>query len=471
MTVEFGTSSTGYNAGNGLKAVIAGGGLAGLACAKRLVDAGFQVELVEAEAQLGGRAASWQDKDGLAVESGIHTFFGVYNRLIGLLQEVGVNEDTQMVSYDDKIGFLRPGALLNIFAIDVIRDLPGVLSRVLDNNTFIGPIEKITTGLALANGLLRREEYEERTLYDLARDGGIDTMVYERILRPLSRGLHFLEPEELSAYALLTLATHGITNPFNLRAGTFLGGMTSVMINPIANWLRANGAVLHTNSPVTAIRYQQGRIGGFELKNGRVLTGDVYVSALPLEVLKPLIPQDLNNLDYFAKVQRIETVPAVALQAWFDRKFIHRNEFIYLSGSPVVVFQDNAGQTFPYMGSRISCQITDRATDNFTDQQYIDLFLREFRQYAPAMAEAKLQKALVVRHQAFAMKPGTEFLRPHQASPVNNFFLCGDYTRQEWFTTMEGATRSGEMAADAIRRRTFRRSNPVSASTPAPVLS
>jgi uncharacterized protein with NAD-binding domain and iron-sulfur cluster len=64
------TMRTGQNP----KVIIAGGGLAGLVCAKNLIDAGYQVELVEAEPQLGGRTASWLDEDGDHVESGIHTF-------------------------------------------------------------------------------------------------------------------------------------------------------------------------------------------------------------------------------------------------------------------------------------------------------------------------------------------------------------------------------------------------------------
>lgn len=62
------------------------------------MDAGFQVELVEAEPQFGGRATSWIDPtDGQKIESGIHSFFGINSRLSSILQEVGVNLD-QMVA-------------------------------------------------------------------------------------------------------------------------------------------------------------------------------------------------------------------------------------------------------------------------------------------------------------------------------------------------------------------------------------
>ena len=436
-----------------LRAVIAGGGLAGMCCAKRLIDAGFEVELVEAEPQFGGRTANWTDPDGQQVESGVHTFFGVYDHLIQLLNEVGVDDD-RMVTWDDKVGFLRPGARLNIFATDPIRDLLGVLGRVIGNNNFINPGEKLSLGFTFLSGLVRRDQYEPYTIRQLARDGGVDRQTYERVFRPLARGLHFCEPEELSAYALLTLASHGVMNPWNIRAGTWVGGMTDVMINPIARWLEARSARLRTNAPVESIRYANGRITGFVLRGGEVLTGDVYVSALPLEVFQPMLPRELLNLRYFQRIAELETVPALAVQLWYDRRFVHRTEYIFLAGSSMTVFQDESHETFPYPGSRISAQMTDRKIDGLDDDQLIALAVREINHYIPASRAATLQKAVVVRHAAIAMKPGAQRRRPVQGSPVQNFFLAGDYTKQDWFTTMEGACRSGEMAAAAIKRRT-----------------
>ncbi len=441
------------------KAVVAGAGLAGLACAKRLVDAGFAVELAEMEPQVGGRCANWTDPtDGQEIESGVHTFFGVYTHLIRLLNEVGV-DDNKMVWWDDKVGFLQPNANLNIFAIDPLRDLPGVIGGLVGNNRFLGPLQKLSVGVTFANGLLRRERYESRTVAELARDGGVSREVFERVLRPLSRGLAFAEPEELSAYVLLTLLTHGITNPLNLRTGTFRGGMTDVMAAPIQRWLAERGTAFHLNAPVRAIQHEPGvgghdlgRISGFALEDGTLLTGDVYVSALPLEVFKPLMPASLRPLPYFRNIQELETVPATSVQLWFDQHFVSRKEFIFLSNSPFIVFQDESRLNFPYTGSRISGQVTDRLTDDYTDQQYIDLTLAELHRYIPASAAANLDKAVVVRHQAPLIKPGAQARRPVQTSPVSNLFLAGDYTRQDWFTTMEGATRSGEMAAVGVLR-------------------
>jgi zeta-carotene desaturase len=39
--------------------------------------------------------------------------------------------------------------------------------------------------------------------------------------------------------------------------------------------------------------------------------------------------------------------------------------------------------------------------------------------------------------------PGMDPFRPDQATPIDNFFLAGSYTQQDYIDSMEGATISG----------------------------
>jgi 15-cis-phytoene desaturase len=58
----------------------------------------------------------------------------------------------------------------------------------------------------------------------------------------------------------------------------------------------------------------------------------------------------------------------------------------------------------------------------------------------------------VVRHahDFYALRPRSEALRPTQATPVPGLTLAGDYTSQPWVASMEGATVSGQRAAEAV---------------------
>lgn len=78
-----------------MRVAIAGGGLAGLACAKYLVDAGHTPMVFERANVLGGLVAAWQDADGDWVETGLHAFFGAYPNMLQLLAELGISDRLQ----------------------------------------------------------------------------------------------------------------------------------------------------------------------------------------------------------------------------------------------------------------------------------------------------------------------------------------------------------------------------------------
>jgi uncharacterized protein with NAD-binding domain and iron-sulfur cluster len=58
---------------------------------------------------------------------------------------------------------------------------------------------------------------------------------------------------------------------------------------------------------------------------------------------------------------------------------------------------------------------------------------------------------VVTEHKAvFSPRPGVEVLRPSQTTPVDNLHLAGDWTDTGWPATMEGAVRSGYLAAESV---------------------
>ena len=76
----------------------------------------------------------------------------------------------------------------------------------------------------------------------------------------------------------------------------------------------------------------------------------------------------------------------------------------------------------------------------------------ELQEVLPATRSAKLLKATVVKevNATFSPQPGSDAFRPAQKTRIANFFLAGDWTRTGWPATMEGAVRSGYLAAEAL---------------------
>jgi zeta-carotene desaturase len=84
----------------------------------------------------------------------------------------------------------------------------------------------------------------------------------------------------------------------------------------------------------------------------------------------------------------------------------------------------------------------------------IALAVRELAEFFPVVKQAKLERSHVVKEvrATFSPRPGVEHLRPGPITAYPNVFLAGDWTRSGWPPTMEGAVRSGYLAAEAVTK-------------------
>jgi zeta-carotene desaturase len=87
-------------------------------------------------------------------------------------------------------------------------------------------------------------------------------------------------------------------------------------------------------------------------------------------------------------------------------------------------------------------------------QEIIDLAMGELATFFPRVKDAKLEKAAVVKevHATFSCTPGLDAFRPPAETGWPGIFLAGDWTATGWPATMEGAVRSGYLAAEAATR-------------------
>jgi zeta-carotene desaturase len=87
-------------------------------------------------------------------------------------------------------------------------------------------------------------------------------------------------------------------------------------------------------------------------------------------------------------------------------------------------------------------------------QEILDLALRELAEFFPSVSEAKLLKAAVVKEvrATFSVTPEIDAYRPGPTTAWPQLFLAGDWTATGWPSTMEGAVRSGYLAAEALTK-------------------
>lgn len=443
---------------------IAGGGLAGLTCAKYLADAGFRVSLVEGQPFLGGRASTYRDADGDWVEQGLHLFLGVYTEFQRLLCEIGQPPDT-VLDWMSEVRLQDPEGPQAVYGVNPLRAPVKTILSFLNQNGYLGPFDKLSLLPMLSPGVLDMASLERMfdgmsvTEWWGKVNGSPD--VLERFLRPFCRAIQFTDAEQFSAYNFLGWIHHVAYGlPHNLLA-SYKGARNAIIFDPLERHLRGAGVAIRTGLQLTGIGYERGeggpgRITGFELANGERLEADAYVAAVPAWALKPLIPEPLRDLAYFNRITQLPVAPAISVQIWFDRPVVDTADYTLVARSLTPVYQDVARTAYPYArGSRLSVVISpaDDLLDK-TDQELLMLTLRSLQAVEPRVMQAGIAKSVILRHREHLIRPlpGAMSARPSQATPVPNLFVAGDWTHQEYFGSQEGAVRGGKAAARAVVR-------------------
>jgi uncharacterized protein with NAD-binding domain and iron-sulfur cluster len=196
-------------------------------------------------------------------------------------------------------------------------------------------------------------------------------------------------------------------------------------------------------------------VTGLEREDGSVETADYYVAAVPQDILPELLPADLVEREpVFLNLRNLRTSPITGVHLWFDKKVMSEPFLTLMDSTTQWVFN----KTQLYGGEKPEgqyLQLVISASYSLVPrsrQEIIDLCLNELREVLPAIRGAKLVKGTVVKETSatFSPAPGSDQWRPAQKSPLGRLFLAGDWTFTGWPSTMEGAVRSGYLAAEAI---------------------
>ncbi|MBX9585288.1 MAG: FAD-dependent oxidoreductase, partial [Gemmataceae bacterium] len=200
----------------------------------------------------------------------------------------------------------------------------------------------------------------------------------------------------------------------------------------------------------------RGRVLGLTLRDGSTLSADWYVLAVPFDRLLDLLPPELAAEPYFGAVKNLTPSPITSVHLWFDRPVMALPHAVLVDGLGQWVFNRAAVAPGEYY-----VQVVVSAARSFrevTRDEVRRRIVEELGRLFPAARGAGLVRSRVVTEHAatFSAVPGVDRWRPAQGSPVRNLFLAGDWTATGWPATMEGAVRSGYLAAEAVLSRAGR---------------
>jgi squalene-associated FAD-dependent desaturase len=448
---------------------IAGGGLAGLAAACALSDSGFRVTLFERRPYLGGRASSYEHPGtGEVVDNCQHVLFRVCTNLVEFYRRIGVEDKIRW--YED-MTFIEPGGRTSVMHAS---PLPAPLHTAPSflQFPFLRVTDKVAISRAIAALTLREQADTGKSFQDwLLRHRQTENAI-ERFWKPILVSALSEDLDLISISYAAQVVRESMKSPEARHMGVPSIPLTE-LYNRAGDYIRARGGEIRFRNSLEAFSPEPGRV--------RVSVGDgeadfdYLVLALPFDGLARVLPENPEATPLRDKLSHFESAPITGIHLWFDRQISDLDHAVLLDRTIQWMFHKSrllearnreghdfsranrrpkdSGALAPEGGSYIELVVS--ASKSLIDKsrsEIVDLAVKEVREFFPLARTANLVKSTVIKevHATYSPRPGIDAFRPQQATVWQRVFLAGDWTATGWPATMEGAVRSGYLAAEAL---------------------
>ena len=432
-----------------------GAGLAGLSSGVALAEAGFRVTLLEQRPFLGGRASSYTLPDGQQIDNCQHVTLGCCTNLDDFYRRVGA------------LGkIVRYGRLAFV-------DCNG--HRAAMQASLLPPPFHLAPSLAFYPSLTWAEKRGiAQAMLSIARRGGrnndgdaagrsmLDWLrAHGQSERAISNFWGVVLVSALNEEVARTEARYGLDvfwKAFLSSRSGYVVGIPGVPLSELYEGCRLTieqrGGEVRCRAAVRGLEESDGSISSVGIDGGRQYSGDFYILAVPHEAALELLPERIVAREaVFREIRNLQVSPITSVHFWFDREVMAEPFITLLDRTTQWIFNKSRLSERPGEGGYLQSVISaSYALVERSRQEIIDLCLAELQQVLPEAGRARLVKATVVKETSatFSPQPGADRWRPSQRTPLRNLLLAGDWTATGWPATMEGAVRSGYLAAEAI---------------------
>jgi zeta-carotene desaturase len=436
--------------------------LAGLAAGCALADAGFRVTLFERRPYLGGRASSYQHPGtGEIVDNCQHVLLGCCTNLLDFYRRAGVQDK---IRWYEKLTFLEPGGRASAIAPSA---LPAPLHTALaflqaDCLSFRDKMAISRAMAALAPSI--PPDRGESFLDWLKRHGQTEQAI-ERFWKTI---LVSALNEDLDRVSV-PYAAQVVRESFLKSAAAGRMGIPTVPLTDLystaGDYIRARGGEIQFRAGVESFRAETSEVS--VTTNGEEQKFDYLILAVPFDVLGRMLPDTPSAAPLAAALGQFSTSPITGIHLWFDRQIsdldhavlldrtiqwmFHKSRLIESRNNEARENEARDSGSGSYVELVVSCS---RSLVEKSKAEIVDMAVKESQEFFPGAREAKLLKSTVIKevHATYSPRPGIDQYRPKPETAWSRVFLAGDFTATGWPATMEGAVRSGYLAAEALAR-------------------
>ena len=438
----------------GRSVTVIGGGVAGMSAACALAEAGLRVQLVERRGYLGGRASSYLHPGvGEVIDNCQHVLFGCCTNLVCFYKRIGVADQ---IHWTSEMTMIEPGGRRSLLGPSFLPAPLHGLPKMMTAKAF-----SFADKLALARAfraLIRPVPRDSReSLGDWLRRHNQTRGVLDRFWRLVIASALNADIDSIA----LPYAAKVIRELFMNSAIAGRMGMSTVPLSELyggaQRFLEAHHSDIRFNSNVEAAEWDEETSQWVLATRNGLLLSDFLVLALPFEATAKLLPRmpPVEAADALSlQLEHLVHWPICSVHLWFDREITTLDHAVLLDRD--IHWMYNKSRLQPWRrqkGSYVELVVSaSRAFAALDRHDAIARALAELAEYFPVVAEAKLEKAALVKEMraTFGVPPGIDASRPTAVSPWTNCFLAGDWTATGWPSTMESAARSGHLAAEAI---------------------
>src|SRR5277367_6634123 len=435
-----------------LRIAVVGGGLAGLAAGCALAGSGFRVTLFERRPYLGGRASSYQHPGtGEVVDNCQHVLLGCCTNLIEFYHRIGVEDK---IRWFERMTFLEPGGRASVIQPSALpaplHTAPSFLRASCLN---LADKISIAAGLAALAPIAPRDTGES-FLQWLRRHGQTERAIDRFWKTVLVSALN----EEIDLISVPYAAQVVRESFLKSRAAGRMGVPTvplTELYSRAGDYITAHGGEVRLRSSVESFRAEFADVK--LLLGGEEETFDFVIPAVPFDVLSRMLPQTSAAEPLRQTLSRFDTSPITGIHLWFDRQITDLDHAVLLDRTIQWMFHKSKllGRNENGNGSYVELVVSSSKTlVEKSRAEIIDLALAELHEFFPGAREANLVKSTVIKevHATYSPRPGVDVFRPRPETVWPRVFLAGDWTATGWPATMEGAVRSGYMAAESVAR-------------------